>query len=365
MEERAQFLKPFPAIFEYLLAVSNTENQSSSLSSSSSSEYTPRASVFSENNNNQEVAVVSLPPAKPLNLLPETIDLRYENMTVLDQGKSNCCSATAVAAGVGVLTKGQLQVSRLYLYYMARQKKTGVDKLIEDNGVWASDTLEAGELFGVCREILWPFLLEMINHRPSSECDEEAKSYRLSGVFRIHEHDPRVLIQKLCSTLAAGIPILVAISIHKSFMSTNKTGIVTMPTCLQYFDPLDAQDPLIGAHELLVVGYNLTTKLFICVNSWGPLFGDQGVVYLSFAYVQNPFLAIDFRGFRSVSGVLVPPSTATSTASSPCLLQGEQGVLGQKEQQPPTKTDVYPTGHSKVAESLVKDPTLGTDSGVI
>ena len=49
-----------------------------------------------------------------------------------------------------------------------------------------------------------------------------------------------------------------------------------------------------GGHAVLIVGYDDTIKRFLCMNSWGILWGMRGYFTIPYEYVLNPSLAGDF-----------------------------------------------------------------------
>jgi C1A family cysteine protease len=53
------------------------------------------------------------------------------------------------------------------------------------------------------------------------------------------------------------------------------------------------KDALLGGHAVTMVGYNDTTKMFMCANSWGPSWGAGGYFYLPYDYVLSPMFAGD------------------------------------------------------------------------
>jgi hypothetical protein len=49
-----------------------------------------------------------------------------------------------------------------------------------------------------------------------------------------------------------------------------------------------------------VVGYDDAKQSFICRNSWGDAWGDQGYCYLPYGYLTSPQLAFDAWVVRTV-----------------------------------------------------------------
>ena len=83
-----------------------------------------------------------------------------------------------------------------------------------------------------------------------------------------------------------GFPFVVGITVYNSFenATVNRSGIVPMP-------PVNKFDKILGGHAVLVCGY--TTTHWICRNSWGTSWGDNGYFYLPYAYLTNKKLNSD------------------------------------------------------------------------
>jgi C1A family cysteine protease len=76
--------------------------------------------------------------------------------------------------------------------------------------------------------------------------------------------------------------------IYSSFLSdtVSKTGMVPMPNT--------QTETLEGGHCVLMIGYSDSMQTFLCVNSWGPSWGNRGLFSIPYLYVTNPDLAADF-----------------------------------------------------------------------
>ena len=68
------------------------------------------------------------------------------------------------------------------------------------------------------------------------------------------------------------------------------TGMVPMPN--------KETENLEGGHCIIMIGYDNTTKLFQCVNSWGTSWGVNGIFYLPYDYVIDPELSCDFATLK-------------------------------------------------------------------
>jgi C1A family cysteine protease len=76
-------------------------------------------------------------------------------------------------------------------------------------------------------------------------------------------------------------------------MSDNvtKTGIVPIPNT--------STEKQIGGHCIVMIGYDNTKELFQCINSWGKNWGQNGIFYLPYQYVDSKLnLAGDFVSLK-------------------------------------------------------------------
>ena len=93
--------------------------------------------------------------------------------------------------------------------------------------------------------------------------------------------------------LASGYPFVFGFTVYESFESSEvaRTGDVPMPS---------AEEPVVGGHAVLAVGYDDEDAVFICRNSWGPAWGDAGYFYMPYAYLLDDNLSDDFWTIRVV-----------------------------------------------------------------
>jgi C1A family cysteine protease len=99
--------------------------------------------------------------------------------------------------------------------------------------------------------------------------------------------------------LVANNPVLFGIKVFSSFNSNHakQTGIIKMPD-------LDT-DELLAGHSAILVAFDDTTKLYTFINTWGNSWGDGGLGYISYEYINNPELADEFYVMTKVSNPLV------------------------------------------------------------
>ena len=64
-------------------------------------------------------------------------------------------------------------------------------------------------------------------------------------------------------------------------------------------------DELLAGHSALLVGYDDTTNLYTFINTWGNSWGDGGLGYIPYEYLNNPELSDEFYVMTKVSNPLV------------------------------------------------------------
>lgn len=88
--------------------------------------------------------------------------------------------------------------------------------------------------------------------------------------------------------LNKGYPILAGIVVYQDMldMKSYQFGIVNTPD-YNYAEP-------VGAHVILLVGYDDNREVFHFLNSWGKNWGDLGYGTIAYEYILNEHLAGDF-----------------------------------------------------------------------
>lgn len=247
--------------------------------------------------------------SKPEPPLPSYISMANKIPYIYDQGSIGSCTANALA----LLYKMKNTInpiyepSRLYIYAKSRLLHS---KILEDEGSDVIFGMEVASRIGICSEKMWPYDISKVNVIPPKSCDNDAKSYKITGPIFIDTTMPDpILLRTIKKTLVSGSPILTAIMLYKSFMDeiVIKTGNVSIPKCKTIFDSDDPIDPFIGGHEVLMIGYDDIKKLFICANSWGSEWGckppnarTRGYFYIPYEYILNRDFCIQLCTFKNI-----------------------------------------------------------------
>ena len=230
----------------------------------------------------------------PVQILPSKIDLTpYMPLLVYDQLTLGSCTANAscMAVWFAMLKQklGDWNPSRLFEYYNSRDMEGTVNT---DSGAMIRDAIKTINQVGICTEDMWPYDVTKFTWKPSADAYVEAQKTMAIKYERIYNAiSPSDM--KLC--LANGIPFVLGFSVYSSFESAQvaNTGIVPMPN-LQ-------TESLLGGHAVLCIGYDDSTKMFKCRNSWGLNWGDHGYFYMPYDYLTNQNLSDDFWAIDIIS----------------------------------------------------------------
>ncbi len=139
--------------------------------------------------------------------------------------------------------------------------------------------------------------------RPPKKIYDDAYLYRT-----VAERPVPQRIEELKGCLAEGYPFAFGFTIYDSFFespttipsSTKPRKIIPMPTLL---------DIPVGQHAVVAVGYDDSTRMFTCRNSWGIVdqstgqeMLDKGHFYMPYDYLLNSDMSGDFYTIRGVAG---------------------------------------------------------------
>ncbi len=216
--------------------------------------------------------------------LPRSIDLRPDCPPVFDQVQLGSCTANVGVAARMMLSDLSVPLSRLYLYYKERVLEGTVQ---EDAGATVRSICKALQRYGVCRETLWPYVVEKFAQPPPPAADANAVQYRIASYRSLGSEPAELVALSRRFLVMKRQPILIGVSVYDSFESkqAQKTGVIPLP------DPQKEQ--YLGGNALLIVGYDDAAQVFIIRNSWGAGWGDHGYGYLPYRYILEAF-AFDF-----------------------------------------------------------------------
>lgn len=207
--------------------------------------------------------------------LKEKVDLRSMASAIESQSDLGSCTAQAIVGAYELLLRRDypeqfVELSRLFLYYNAREEEQSVNV---DEGVYIRDALKALDHYGVCEERLWPYNTQKFKERPPNECYQNAKKYRVKKYYRL------VSRSDILDALSNNHPVVAGLVLYSNFdLITESSPVLSVP--------LDS-DKELGVHAVLFVGYDLEKELVLVRNSFGPSWGQQGHFWVPFAYLDR------------------------------------------------------------------------------
>jgi C1A family cysteine protease len=205
----------------------------------------------------------------------ESVDLREWDSAVESQYELGSCVGNAIAnAYEHMLQRHQprnfVELSRLFIYYNARLK---TNEELVDAGTTVKAGLQGLKTYGVCKESLWPYNIEMFDDRPSNEAYTDAASRKITSYTRLFTNSNTI------DALRYGNPVVFGLEIFDRFMDLTLDNAVVS-------SPKNAEKS-VGGHAMCLVGYDLRTKMFLAKNSFGTDWGNNGYCWIPFDYFEN------------------------------------------------------------------------------
>jgi C1A family cysteine protease len=208
-------------------------------------------------------------------VLRESVDLREWDTIVESQDSLGSCASNALtnAYEMTVIKKYPehfKHLSRLFIYYNTRAEYGDIR---EDEGMFLRDGLKAIKKFGICTEELWPYNIDKFDVRPTEECYEDAKKRNLLTYQKL------ISIYYITQVLNHNKPVVFGMEIYESFMHLNdRISTVSFP---------GRKEKSLGGHAMCMVGYDLSKRLFLAKNSFGPDWGSKGYCWIPFDYIRQ------------------------------------------------------------------------------
>ena len=214
-------------------------------------------------------------------VIPNTVDLRSKLNPVYDQGQLGSCTSQAICGHIYYNKK--IETSRLFVYYNERLLEGTIN---QDAGATLRSGIKSLTIWGAPKEPIWPYNISAYRTRPPQNAYISGRQFLLRSYHRI------ITLDDMVKCLAEGYPFIAGLAIFSSFetQQTATTGIIPLPS---------TGDSLLGGHAVLVVGYDLNARTFICRNSWGAYWGQAGYFTIPFLYFTNFGLAWDMWTIRS------------------------------------------------------------------
>ena len=252
----------------------------------------------------REVPVLPAYSGVKYNEIPVKVSLKKFCPVAGDQRRTGTCVGWAVGYGATTIQRAiqsqttdkaqitQFANSAAFIYNQVRANHTDCSE-----GAYLEDALRVLKEKGDCLETSFAFNPDDCHALPDDKAHLEAQQFKAqdyAAVFPLDE-DPKNKMGKVCKVLATQTPIVVGVGITKSFFDL-------LPGATQW-DPADSETTT-GYHAMVLVGYNSVEKYVELLNSFGPSWGQNGFIRVSFA---------DFERLCRYAYVIVPqPNAATA-----------------------------------------------------
>lgn len=204
----------------------------------------------------------------------EKVDLREWDSPVENQSFLGSCVGNAIANAYESMLKRLYpekfeELSRLFIYYNARYIE-GTTTI--DIGSYIRSGLQGVKTYGVCKESIWPYDVTKFDDAPSPEAYLDAGHRKISNYYRLLTCDDAV------QSLEDEVPVVVGMNIYDNFLMLDKENPnLKMPSM---------ENTPLGGHAVCLVGYDLTTDMFLAKNSFGTEWGLNGYFWMPFDYVE-------------------------------------------------------------------------------
>ncbi|QKW25493.1 C1 family peptidase [Streptomyces seoulensis] len=206
------------------------------------------------------------PVFKTSSAVPDSFDLTKYALSPGDQGQVGSCVTWATGySAYGILMNEQgIQGAPMAPMYIYSQIAKG-----DDEGTTAAVALPMEQKQGIDTQSDYWQGTEDYTTQPDSGERANAAHYKLSGYTRLSISGTAAQ-SDIEKAISQGQPVAIGFTAHQSFEDLNSTTAANYT----YVPGSSISDPVIGGHEVTIVGYN--TKGVKIENSWGTNWGAGG-----------------------------------------------------------------------------------------
>jgi len=203
---------------------------------------------------------------------------------IINQQNINCCVPICISTIYYYLSFKQnntikMRISSLYLYYLIKYKNNELDS-DNDSGSTIIESLKMLQKKGCCPEFIYNYIPSNFNKIPDKKLLKLANKCKLLSYTKITRYNIK-------EQLLNNNPVICGIKIFNSFHSkkTIRTGIIKLPEKIDY---------LLGGHSIVIIGYDDHINSFIFINSWGITWGNNGIGFIPYIYINNKNYSDEF-----------------------------------------------------------------------
>ncbi len=198
-----------------------------------------------------------------------------------NQGNIGSCVANATADAFELLMQKPDQISRLWIYWLARayHEATSVD-----DGTSIRYAFDALARYGACPEDVWEYDTSKVFYQPPILAYTIASANKLTGYYRIGSvGDDRA--DDIETAVRANHPVVFGTEVSRAFTQCFNVEQVDTGNGWKY-----PKGDIVGRHAMVVVGVRKSNgrRQFKIRNSWGEGFGLGGYVWFEEEYLTDP-----------------------------------------------------------------------------
>jgi len=215
---------------------------------------------------------------KQINSL-SSVDLRKGDLMPEIDNQGNLGSSVAhaiIAAYLYDLNKSgikNINPSRQFIYYNQRLV-SGTTEF--DSGASIRDGIKVLNRLGTCPTEMYQYDPNFFTDKPSEDAYKNAYKYK----HVIQYKKVRIVLEDIMKIISIKIPIILGFTVYESFEHPDvaRTGIMPLPKF---------GEKIVGAHSVLIVGYDSSRNYLLCRNSWGTSWGQEGYFWMPFAFINS------------------------------------------------------------------------------